>query len=446
MAKLIAACAALAGLSLLLPSEASYDQWAWLVWGREALALELDTTGGPSWKPLPVAFAALVAPLDALGSAVPPALWMVVARTGALLALVFAFRLARRMTGPGLPGIAAGAVAALALALTPDAYQFAAHGSEAPLAVALMLWAIERHLDGRPAHALVLGTLGCLLRPELFLFLAPYAAWAFWARPGLRPLAAGMMLLLPLAWLVPDWLGSGNPIDGAEQARSEPFWSLSHHESPWKRATLRVHNHVGPVPELLTLVAAAVALWRRQAAVLALGVAAGAEVALYVLMTEAGFSGNPRYVLPALALFCVLAGVGAGRLAQAAEALAGGLGSRLAPLGAALRRGADRAGRPPAARPQHRPRAPRGARGEGADGCARRARAGARAGRGRRGGQPLRPGHHQPRPAAPPGLGARPAPGRDRERTRPRGGDQGVGPAQAGRPGAGLGEGDGSGR
>ena len=122
MAKLIAACAALAGLSLLLPSEASYDQWAWLVWGREALALELDTTGGPSWKPLPVALAAVVAPLDALGSAVPPALWMVVARTGALLALVFAFRLARRLTGPGLPGIAAGAVAALALALTPDAY------------------------------------------------------------------------------------------------------------------------------------------------------------------------------------------------------------------------------------------------------------------------------------------------------------------------------------
>ncbi len=336
MAKLIAACAALAGLSLLLPSEASYDQWAWLVWGREALALELDTTGGPSWKPLPVALAAVVAPLDALGSAVPPALWMVVARTGALLALVFAFRLARRLTGPGLPGIAAGAVAALALALTPDAYQFAAHGSEAPLAVALMLWAIERHLDGKPAHALVLGTLGCLLRPELFLFLAPYAAWAFWTKPGLRPLTAGLMLLLPLAWLVPDWLGSGNPIDGAEQARSEPFWSLSHHESPWKRATLRVHNHVGPLSELLTLVAAAVALWRRQAAVLALGVAAGAEVALYVAMTEAGFSGNPRYVLPALALFCVLAGVGAGRLAQAAEALAGRLGSRLAPLGAAL--------------------------------------------------------------------------------------------------------------
>jgi hypothetical protein len=30
-AKLIAACVALAGISLLLPSEPSYDPWAWLV-------------------------------------------------------------------------------------------------------------------------------------------------------------------------------------------------------------------------------------------------------------------------------------------------------------------------------------------------------------------------------------------------------------------------------
>jgi hypothetical protein len=40
MPRLIAACLALASLSLLLPSEPSYDPWAWLVWGRELAHLE----------------------------------------------------------------------------------------------------------------------------------------------------------------------------------------------------------------------------------------------------------------------------------------------------------------------------------------------------------------------------------------------------------------------
>ncbi len=40
-------------------------------------------------------------------------------------------------------------------------------------------------------------------------------------------------------------------------------------------------------------------------------------------MTQAGFSGNPRYVLPALAVSSVLAGVGAAYLAEVVPALAG---------------------------------------------------------------------------------------------------------------------------
>ncbi len=227
MRKLIAACLGLAGVSLLLPSEPSYDPLAWLIWGRELAQFQLDTTGGPSWKPLPVVFTTLVAPLDKVDHGLPPALWMIVARAGALLALALAFRLARRLAGGGPAGALAGAVAAVVLFLTPDWFQFAAHGSEAPMAVALMLWAIERHLDGRPGHALVLGTLACLLRPELVPFLGLYGLWAWRAEPRLRRLVVGAFVLLPVAWVGPDWIGSGMPLDGGAQARSQPAWSLS---------------------------------------------------------------------------------------------------------------------------------------------------------------------------------------------------------------------------
>src|SRR5918992_719658 len=149
MVRLIAACIALASLSLLLPSEPSYDPWAWLVWARELTHLELDTYGGAGGE-----------------------------------------------------------------ALTPDWFQLTAHGSEAPLAVALMLWAAERHLDGRPDHALALGVAVCLMRPELFPFLALYAVWMWRAQPGRRPVLAACMVAIPLAWVVPEWIGSGNPLDG----------------------------------------------------------------------------------------------------------------------------------------------------------------------------------------------------------------------------------------
>jgi hypothetical protein len=325
MAKLIAACLALAGISLLLPSEPSYDPWAWLVWGRELAHGSLDTAGGPSWKPLPVAFTTLVARLEGLDEGLPAALWVLVARAGALLAVAMAFRLVSRLAGGGVAGAIGGAVAAVVLFLTPDWFQFTAHGSEAPLAVALMFWAIERHLDGRHGHVVVLGTLACLLRPELFPFLALYLLWAWRAAPKVRPLLAGVLILLAAAWIVPEWIGAGNPLDGGRQARSEPVWSLSNAEQPWLRALERVHSHAGLAIELLALVAVAWALVRRRWAVIVLAAAALAEVGVYLLMTESGFSGNPRYVLPALAVASVLAGVGTAALIETGAGFAGWL-------------------------------------------------------------------------------------------------------------------------
>src|SRR5581483_12165820 len=92
---LLAAAALVIGvLSLLIPSTPSYDPWAWLVWGREIVHLKLQTTAGPTWKPLPVIFTTLFAPF---GKAAPD-MWLVVARAGAVMSAVMVFKVAGRLT------------------------------------------------------------------------------------------------------------------------------------------------------------------------------------------------------------------------------------------------------------------------------------------------------------------------------------------------------------
>ena len=305
-------CVALAAVSLLLPSQPSYDPWAWLQWGREIAFLELDTRSGPSWKPLPVLFTFLFAPLSGLGEHIPPALWLVTARAGALIALALAFRVTWRLAGPDRSVAAgAGAVAVAALLLSPNWLRYMAHGNEAPMAVAFMLGAVDRHLDGARHHALTLGFLACLLRPEVFPFLAAYSAIVWHVQPAARRLITGLALLLPLLWLIPEWLGSGDALGAARQARSEPSWSLSLEDRPWLAVLERWQTLAGIPIEAGALLGTAFAIRRRERVSLALAGLMATWLALVVLMTQAGFSGNSRYMLPPLVIASVLAGCGA---------------------------------------------------------------------------------------------------------------------------------------
>jgi len=85
---------AIAALSLLIPSTPSYDPWSWIVWGREIAHVDLQTTGGPTWKPLPVIFTTV---FSLFGKAAPD-LWLVVGRAGALMAVAMVFKMCVRLT------------------------------------------------------------------------------------------------------------------------------------------------------------------------------------------------------------------------------------------------------------------------------------------------------------------------------------------------------------
>jgi hypothetical protein len=298
-------CLAVAALTLLWADRNTYDPTAWLIWGREIVHLDLVTTNGPSWKPLPVLF---TTPFALLGSTLAPLLWLVVARAGGLFAFVLVYRLAARLAGPW-----AGAIAVASVVLEDVfLYHFARGNSEGLLAAAV-LWAIERHLDGHPRSAFALGLAAGLIRPELWAFVGVYGLWLLLASPPARrpfALVLGGGALMVLLWFVPEYLGSGNLFRAASRALQPVPDSPAQAAFPFG-ATFTNAASALLLPTYVGGVAAVVLAVRRRdrtvlalagfATLLMLSVAAGAEI---------GFTGNQRYVTLPAAIACILAGVG----------------------------------------------------------------------------------------------------------------------------------------
>jgi hypothetical protein len=349
----------IAAFSLLFRSTPSYDPWAWLVWGREIVHLDLHTTGGPSWKPLPVIFTTLFAPF---GKAAPD-LWLVIARTGALIAVAMAFKLAFRLTrmvrphqtvdtvatasptgfvaraSDLAPPLIAGIVAAGSLVVSAGFISDNALGYSEGLMAALMLIAVDRHLDGQRRQAFAVAAAAALDRPEIWPFWGIYGLYLWWKDPGARKLVMALFAVTPLLWFLPELWGSGHLFRGVNRAQhprsnsaafaSCPFCSeLADHA--WKLVLLRVKVVVA-----IGLAVAAVTLWRRRrrgadaspagagaglrrqdGAVLAVGALGLAWIFLIAVMTQAGFSGNNRYLVLGTALIVVVGGVGWGWLAH----------------------------------------------------------------------------------------------------------------------------------
>jgi hypothetical protein len=344
---LAAAGVVIAALSLLIPSTPSYDPWAWLVWGREIVHLNLHTTGGPTWKPLTVLFTTLFAPF---GRAAPD-LWLVVARAGAVVAVAMVFKLCLRLTTDicgrpdrratssqfalaYAPGVLAGIVAAIGLVFAGGFITTNALGYSEGLMTALALIAIERHLDGHHRQAFVIAFFVALDRPETWLFWGPYGLWLAWKDRGARKLVVALFVLIPILWFVPEYWGSGHFFRGVQRANNPRSNSAAHASFPfWAELSKHAWPKVPSRIKLVAIVGIALSLFMLWRAKIAQGVArirdirlvgtrerALGGVAIYglfgfawwiliSLMTQAGFSGNDRYLVLGASMIEIAGGV-----------------------------------------------------------------------------------------------------------------------------------------
>lgn len=300
-------CVALAALSLTLPSAPTYDPMSWLIWAREITHWDLSTTGGPSWKPLPMLF---LVPFSLFGDAAPD-LWLIVTRAAALASLWAGYRLATRLGGSPV----AGAATVGAMLVVPWQLYHAWLGNSESLVVLCLFSAINSHLDGRPRRTFLWALAIGLLRPEFWPWLGLYGVWFAWSERDELALVVGGFALLPLCWLLPELIGSGEALRAFTRAQELYPGAVGLDQHPMLAI---VHNAAAMLSRTayfgLALLAVGVRRWRhpRQSAAFGVLALAVAWVVVVMLTTSGGFSGSDRYLIAPVALLSVLAGVGLG--------------------------------------------------------------------------------------------------------------------------------------
>jgi hypothetical protein len=296
----------------VLPRVVAYDPWSWLIWGREITHLHLNTRlAATAVKPLPIFLDTLLAPTGSLA----PILWLLIARWATLLALVLAFRLGRRLGGVG-----AGLIATIGLAVSDEflGYLFMAGMSE-PMATAAVLAAVDNHMQSRRRWAFGALIVAGLLRPEAWPFLILYSLWLAYPKLTWRgALGVVIAVAVPPSWFVIDWFGSRQLFRSAGAATHETQGGPLLSREPGL-ATVRETWHLMSAPVVVLFLlgfAAALIGWQRSGRLKEPGVsvwfAFGAIgwLAVDAVLAQGRFAtGAPRYLLPGVALACVVAGV-----------------------------------------------------------------------------------------------------------------------------------------
>jgi hypothetical protein len=310
-----------------------YDPYGWLVWGKLTIHLALDTNGAPSWKPLPYLF---TVPYALVGH-YALWLWMVTSVAISLSGLIFAWRIAFRLTysrperryASYVAGLfAAGFVLAMQDPVGNFNYTHYILSAESDtMIVSLCLLAIDLHLSGRHKAAFWIWWLASLGRPEVWPFYGLAGVWLWWKQPSYRWWLYGSLFALAFLWFGIPGLTSKSLLTAGNVAENSP---REIHGNKITGVITRFHELLPNTIWLLAVLTVAWAAWKRLITILV--VAGGALLWVLIEMAFAlhGFPAVPRYMFEAGAVVGILAAVFIGRIVHELPGLLSSLADRVA--------------------------------------------------------------------------------------------------------------------
>jgi hypothetical protein len=345
--------AALSALSLLFNHAIDYDPEGWIVYGRELLGSQaLNTTGFPAWKPLP---AIMIAPFTLITRGEGDVYyWLFITRASSVLTVFGVAALANRFGGR-----VAALLAGFMVVISPWWAGDGAIGRDSSLSAVLFVGAFLAHYRGWYRWAVVALVGLALLRPEATPFILLYGLWMWRSRRLAWWFTVGAIGIIVLLWLVPTIthsglspgaisLDSGGPnaavnsrfpflaviVDASKQTQPLPavlvtlavltsLYGLARlwRGQAWPRGGWRVGGWRGRGWldrgwRERSATAQGSLLWGRSGEELVLLGAAVAWVLVVAAETQKGYAGNPRYLVPAVAVFFAAGSVLAVRLAS----------------------------------------------------------------------------------------------------------------------------------